>query len=162
MNDLTQPIRDLALVLSELGLKVVTVESCTGGWIGKSLTDFAGSSSWFAGGLITYSNESKQSLAGVPLELLVEFGAVSEQVAEAMARGALAHFDQAVSIAVTGIAGPDGGSSQKPVGTVCIASCVKGVVSSARYQFKGDRDQVRAQSVEMAVSQLLLALQSAE
>lgn len=136
-------------------LKVVTVESCTGGWIGKVLTDQAGSSQWFAGGLITYTNESKTRLANVSEDLLKRYGAVSIPVAEAMALGAHAHFDQCISVAVSGVAGPDGGTLEKPVGTVCVAVCLKGQLTSAQYMLNGSRDEVRSQTVNHAIKMLL-------
>ncbi|WP_196138049.1 CinA family protein [Aliikangiella sp. G2MR2-5] len=141
-------------------LRVVTVESCTGGWIGKALTDQAGSSNWFAGGLITYSNESKTRLAGVPAELIDQHGAVSLEVVEAMARGAHQHFDKVITVAVSGIAGPDGGSREKPVGTVCIATCVNDKVIAKQYLFEGNRNQVREQTVEKALEMVLSAIEN--
>ncbi|TQV84408.1 CinA family protein [Aliikangiella coralliicola] len=139
-------------------LKVATVESCTGGWIGKILTDQAGSSEWFAGGLITYTNESKSQLADVPTALLDKYGAVSVEVAEAMAAGAQKHFPDCVSVAVSGVAGPGGGSKDKPVGTVCIATSLNGVNNARRYQFDGDRNQVRRETVKQALQMVLDAL----
>jgi len=141
-------------------LKVATVESCTGGWIGKALTDQAGSSQWYAGGLVTYSNQSKQRLVNVPADLLDKYGAVSSQVAEAMALGAQQYFDHCVSVAVTGIAGPDGGSSAKPVGTVFIATGMQRAGAEQntdvkQYHFKGDREAVRRQTVEQALLMLM-------
>ncbi|MCW9017265.1 MAG: CinA family protein, partial [Kangiellaceae bacterium] len=124
-------------------IKVATVESCTGGWIGKTLTDQAGSSDWFAGGLITYTNESKTKLASVPEPLISQYGAVSPEVAEAMARGAEKYFDRCVTVAVTGVAGPGGGSEEKPVGTVCIATCLLGQTNAKQFHFNGDRESVR-------------------
>ena len=136
-------------------LKVATVESCTGGWIGKTLTDMAGSSEWFAGGLITYTNESKTQLADVPPEMIEKYGAVSLEVADAMARGAQKHFPGCISVAVTGIAGPDGGSDEKPVGTVCIATCLNGRANAKKYLFNGNRDQVRSSTVKQALAMVM-------
>lgn len=140
-------------------LKVATVESCTGGWIGKTLTDQAGSSDWFAGGLITYTNDSKHKLANVPLELIEKYGAVSLQVVEAMALGAHNYFEDCVSVAVSGVAGPGGGSEQKPVGTVCIATCLNQRTNAKCYHFDGDRNQVRRQTVKQALIMLMDALE---
>jgi nicotinamide-nucleotide amidase len=148
----------LADVLIEQKLKVVTVESCTGGQIGKALTDKAGSSAWFAGGLITYTNESKHQLAQVPMEHFDKYGAVSTQVVEAMAQGALNWFDGCISVAVSGIAGPTGGSDLKPVGTVCIAVCLKGKTISQQFLFDGNRKAIRKKTVKQALVILLNAL----
>ena len=136
-------------------LKVSTVESCTGGWIGKALTDQAGSSQWFAGGLITYTNESKTHLVAVSPDTLAKYGAVSLEVADAMARGAQQHFPGTVSVAVTGVAGPDGGSAEKPVGTVCIATFCKGKVNARKYQFTGNRDNIREATVRQALQMVM-------
>jgi nicotinamide-nucleotide amidase len=140
-------------------LKVSTVESCTGGWIGKTLTDQAGSSQWFDGGLITYSNESKTQLAAVPASLIAKYGAVSLEVADAMARGAQLHFPGTISVAVTGVAGPDGGSAEKPVGTVCIATCCKGKVNARKFHFDGNRDTIRDATVRQALQMVLEAIE---
>ncbi|TQV77157.1 CinA family protein [Aliikangiella marina] len=136
-------------------LKVATVESCTGGFIGKALTDQAGSSQWFAGGLITYTNESKTQLADVAPDLIEKYGAVSLEVADAMARGAQRHFPGCVSVAVTGVAGPDGGTPDKPVGTVCIATCLNGRVNAKKFLFEGNREQVRESTVDQALEMVL-------
>lgn len=136
-------------------LKVATVESCTGGWIGKALTDLAGSSDWFAGGLITYTNASKSALVEVPESVLEKYGAVSLEVADAMASGAQKHFPGCVTVAVTGIAGPGGGSDNKPVGTVCIATCLNGSVNARKFQFDGNRNDVRLATVEQALRMVL-------
>jgi len=139
-------------------LKVITVESCTGGGIGKTLTEQAGSSQWFAGGLITYTNESKQRLAKVPIELIEQHGAVSIHVAEAMSIGVHEYFDNCVSVAVTGIAGPDGGSKEKPVGTVCIATCYKRKTNVKKFCFNGNRASVREQTIKQALTMILNAI----
>lgn len=137
------------------GIKVITVESCTGGLISKTLTDLAGSSDWFEAGFITYSNQAKSSLVGVPSELIEKYGAVSEQVADAMARGALQKFPECISIAVTGVAGPGGGSETKPVGTVCIASAYQSNIKVRRFLFSGNRSEVRQQTVKEAIELML-------
>lgn len=140
-------------------IKVATVESCTGGWIGKTLTDQAGSSDWFAGGLITYTNESKTKLASVPEALINKYGAVSLEVAEAMAKGAEHYFEGCVTVAVSGVAGPGGGSDEKPVGTVCIATCLLGQTNAKKFHFTGDRESVRLQTVENALHMVLNAIE---
>lgn len=154
-----QLVSKLSVRLIFKQLKVVTIESCTGGGIGKVLTDQAGSSEWFAGGLITYTNESKTSLAKVPAELIERHGAVSLEVVEAMVKGANEYFDNTINVAVSGVAGPAGGSDEKPVGTVCIATLLKGKVRAKQYHFDGDRDAVRNQTIEQALNMLLYAIE---
>lgn len=136
------------------GLTLGTAESCTGGWIGKALTEVAGSSSVFMGGLITYSNQSKHELLGIPSEILEFYGAVSEPVASAMAAQArdMLHVDIAVS--VTGIAGPGGGSDEKPVGMVCFGIAQKGKRPTSLTKQFGDlgREHVREQTVLTALA----------
>jgi len=148
---------------SELGqrlrtrqLMLATAESCTGGWVSKVVTDIPGSSSWFDRGFVTYSNGAKQDMLGVSAAAISDHGAVSKEVALEMAQGALAHSSAGVAIAVTGIAGPDGGTEDKPVGTVCFAWALEGQEpSSQRVQFAGDRNEVRHQSVRLALERLL-------
>ncbi len=131
-------------------------ESCTGGWLAKLCTDIAGSSNWFDRGFVTYSNQAKQQMLAVADSMLSDFGAVSEQVALAMAEGVLSHSDADISIAITGIAGPGGGTAEKPVGTVCFAVATRAAHSCVfRQQFAGDRNAVRLQSVVFALQQLL-------
>ena len=148
-----------AAVAAELkvqGRKLVTAESCTGGWIAKLCTDLAGSSAWFERGLVTYSNEAKQDLLAVPVSRLHRFGAVSEEVAADMAGGAIRHSRADCAIAVTGIAGPDGGTPDKPVGTVCFGWALPdGVVETERRRFDGERDAVRRATVATALVGLL-------
>ena len=156
---MNQIVSKLSVRLIFKQLKVSTVESCTGGWIGKTLTDLSGSSDWFAGGLITYTNESKHQLADVPVELIEKHGAVSLEVAEAMAMGAQKHFAGTVSVAVSGVAGPGGGSEEKPVGTVCIATCISNKTNVRKFLFEGDRDSVRKQTVEQALEMVLDAVE---
>ena len=139
---------------------VVTAESCTGGWIGKVCTDLPGSSRWYLGGVISYANEAKTAVLGVDSALLHSHGAVSEQTVRAMALGALEHLGGELSVAVSGIAGPDGGTPEKPVGTVWIAwgrrlpgdACE---VSAACERLTGDRDEVRRWAVQRALAGLL-------
>jgi nicotinamide-nucleotide amidase len=145
--------------LLRAGLRVVTAESCTAGWIAKALTDTAGSSRWLDSGYVTYSNEAKRRALGVSARTLERFGAVSERTVQEMARGALRASGADVSIAVSGIAGPDGGTPEKPVGTVwfCLARR-RGrsvMVSTALEQFRGGRDAVRRKSVERALRIIL-------
>ncbi|TVQ94689.1 MAG: CinA family protein [Chromatiaceae bacterium] len=142
--------------LAAAGLALVTAESCTGGWISKVLTDIPGSSAWFERGFITYSNAAKLELLGVAAPTLANHGAVSEPVARAMAAGALAHSQAQVALAVTGIAGPSGGSADKPVGLVCFGWAWPGGAASATQQFAGDREQVRHQAVAVALQRLLV------
>lgn len=138
---------------------LATAESCTGGWIAKVATDLAGSSDWFGYGLVSYSNEAKQDLLDVPAATLVEHGAVSEATVRAMAEGALKRGDADVAVAVSGIAGPDGGSPDKPVGTVWFAWAVMGaggLRTTARVErFEGDREAVRRQTVAAALEEIL-------
>jgi nicotinamide-nucleotide amidase len=134
-------------------------ESCTGGFVSKVITDIVGSSEWFDRGFITYSNEAKQELLGVPSETITEHGAVSEQTARAMAAGAIRHSQAAITLAITGIAGPGGGRLDKPVGMVWFAWAMQdGMVASETQQFLGDRDAVRRQAVAHALQGVLKRL----
>jgi nicotinamide-nucleotide amidase len=139
-------------------LMLATAESCTGGLIAAACTDLAGSSDWFERGFVTYSNAAKSELLGVPPALVAQHGAVSEPVARAMAEGAVHHAHAQLSVAVTGVAGPGGGSADKPVGTVWFAWCVSGQTSAQRMRFDGDRAAVRAQTVQHALQGLLSRL----
>ena len=135
-------------------------ESCTGGWVAAVVTATAGSSDWFERGFVTYSNAAKQEMLGVPAATLAAHGAVSEETARAMAAGALAHSQAQIALAITGIAGPGGGSSSKPVGTVCFSWCSEGgAAASETRHFPGDREQVRRQALIHALSGLLLRLE---
>lgn len=140
---------------------MATAESCTGGWIAQSLTALAGSSAWFDCGFVTYSNQAKQRLLHVPADLLAPGGpgAVSEETVLAMTRGAIAHSEASVAVAVSGVAGPDGGSPEKPVGTVWIAWQVDDRADARCFQFAGDREAVRLATVEAALAGLLERLQ---
>ena len=148
-------VAELAERCEARGLRVVTAESCTGGWIAKVLTDRAGSSGWFDRGLVTYSNTAKQALLGVDAALIDDPGAVSREVAEAMARGALAHSGADLAVAVSGIAGPEGGSEDKPVGTVWFAWARGDELRSAVACFEGDREAVRRATVKLALRGLV-------
>lgn len=138
------------------GLRLATAESCTGGWVAQVVTATAGSSAWFERGFITYSNEAKRELLGVSEQTLASKGAVSEQTAAEMAQGALAASRADVALAITGIAGPGGGSASRPVGTVCFAWAVRGAPPvSHRALFDGDREAVRRASVIFALTRLI-------
>lgn len=140
------------------GWRLTTAESCTGGWIAETVTAIAGSSDWFDSGWVTYSNTAKMRQLDVPAALINAHGAVSEAVVAAMVRGALRHSDAQVAVAVSGIAGPTGGSPDKPVGTVCFAWGGPGAaVRTQTCRFSGDREQVRRQSVIHALEGLLQA-----
>lgn len=134
---------------------LATAESCTGGMIAAACTDLAGASDWFERGFVTYSNAAKTEMLGVPAALIEQEGAVSEAVARAMADGALAHSQAHVSLAVTGVAGPTGGSDAKPVGTVWFAWCVGGETHSEMQHFPGDRAAIRAATLRYALQRLL-------
>jgi nicotinamide-nucleotide amidase len=157
---MSETLDKLAVTLGRLlqarGAKLVTAESCTGGWVAKVVTDIPGSSEWFDRGFVTYSDASKQEMLGVSAASLAEHGAVSGQVAGEMVKGALASSGARVGVAVSGIAGPDGGSDDKPVGTVFFAWALSGAEPSVqRLQFAGDREEVRHQSVRVALERLL-------
>jgi nicotinamide-nucleotide amidase len=137
---------------------MVTAESCTGGLIAAACTDLAGSSDWFERGFVSYSNASKTEMLGVDAQLIGAFGAVSEAVARAMAEGALRHAPAQVCVAVTGVAGPGGGSPEKPVGTVWFAWCLPSGTSSEVQHFAGDRRAVRAATVQHALGRLVTLL----
>jgi nicotinamide-nucleotide amidase len=138
------------------GERLATAESCTGGWVGQCATAIAGSSRWFERGFVTYSNEAKIEMLGVGPETLAAHGAVSEATAAAMARGALRHSRADWALAVTGVAGPAGGSPGRPVGTVCFAwAGPQGRLETETRCFAGDRSAVRAQSVAHALQGLL-------
>ena len=137
-------------------MMLATAESCTGGWVGQVVTAVPGSSHWFDRGFITYTNNAKQQMLGVSTDLLARYGAVSEQTARAMAEGALERSDAQVSLAITGIAGPGGGTRDKPVGTVCFAWAMEDRdTQTKRLQFDGDRQAIRQQAVAEALSGLL-------
>lgn len=162
MNDI---IRSLA---SQLGRKllqrnymVATAESCTGGLVSAALTDISGSSAWFERGFVTYSNHAKVELLAIAPDLIETYGAVSEDVARAMAEGALLESRAQVAVSITGVAGPGGGTRDKPVGTVCFGwvELEQGAVSETMH-FGGDRAAVREQSVRHALGGLLLRIAS--
>lgn len=148
-------VRQLADALRSRGQMMATAESCTGGLIAGACTEISGSSDWFERGFVTYSNAAKTELLGVPAALIEAHGAVSEPVVRAMAAGALAHARAQWAVAVTGVAGPTGGSADKPVGTVWFGWATPQGVSSQRCQFDGDRAAVRRATVAHALSGLL-------
>jgi nicotinamide-nucleotide amidase len=152
----------LADLLVKKGWKLATAESCTGGMISAACTDLAGSSNWFERGFVTYSNEAKTESLGVDPALISAQGAVSEVVARAMAFGAIRHSHARVSVAVTGVAGPAGGSRSKPVGTVWFGFQVDGRLSSETRLFPGDRRAVRDATVRYALNRLLQLLENYE
>ena len=145
-------------MLRERGLWVATAESCTGGWLAKMLTDVPGSSRYFSFGWVTYGNDAKQSLLDVSPALLNQHGAVSEEVVTAMARSALRHSAADYALAISGIAGPDGGTPEKPVGTVCIALAKDEGTIARKFTFPGDRDFIRDRSAKMALTMLRFQL----
>ena len=162
-------VQQLSLKLLAKGLMLSSAESCTGGLIAAACTDLAGSSLWFERGFVSYSNASKVELLGVDPSLIAVHGAVSQEVARAMALGALSHSAAQVSLSVTGVAGPTGGSADKPVGCVWfgwgLAAGLRGdseatgpIITSERMDFAGTREEVRAQTVEHALSRLLQLL----
>jgi len=153
MNELVQRIAER---LAARGALLATAESCTGGWAAQALTALAGSSSWFERGFVTYSNAAKEEMLGVRAETLARHGAVSEEAAREMALGALSRSRASVAFAITGIAGPSGGSAAKPVGTICLAWALKGgAPRSETRHFAGDREAVRRQAVERALAGVL-------
>jgi len=150
---------EVGAALKARGFALATAESCTGGWIGAAVTAVPGSSEWFECGFITYTNVAKHEMLGVGKNVLREFGAVSEQTVAAMVAGALAHSHAQVAVAVSGVAGPTGGTPAKPVGTVCIAWGLRSGQAVAETRlFAGDREAVRRQSVECALAGVLALL----
>jgi nicotinamide-nucleotide amidase len=151
-TELQQLAQQVGEQLSRLNKQLATAESCTGGWVSKAITDIEGSSQWFDCALVTYSNRAKQDLLGVPKQTLEDFAAVSEQTVKAMVLGLLDRCNANIGVAISGVAGPGGGSDEKPVGTVWMAWAIPGeVVECVRFSFDGDRDQVRYQAVMEAL-----------
>lgn len=136
-------------------LLLSVAESCTGGGICQALTEIAGSSEWFDCGFVPYSNSSKTEMLSISAALIAQHGAVSEEIAAAMAEGALATSEAHVSLSTTGIAGPGGAVPGKPVGTICFGWCVAGITHTERKVFSGDRNSVREQTIEHALNKLL-------
>ncbi|MCB1935538.1 MAG: CinA family protein [Nitrosomonas sp.] len=143
------------------GLYLVSAESCTGGWLGQAITTIAGSSEWYDRGFITYSNLSKNEMLQVSFSTLNQYGAVSVEVAQEMALGALKNSHAQISVAITGIAGPGGGSDTKPVGTVCFAWTLKNELTNRKqFLFEGNREAVRQQAVKIALLGILELLEN--
>lgn len=159
MHEIDHVVEQLAVALLNKGWSMATAESCTGGWVAKCCTDLAGSSAWFDRGFITYCNDAKVDMLDVESSVLQQHGAVSEIVARQMAEGARRSAGVAAALAVTGIAGPDGGSREKPVGMVWFAWAVSGqkTTSECRH-FDGDRESVRQKSVLHVLQGLLLRI----
>ena len=165
-SSITPLIQQLAQTMLAKGFKIALAESCTGGLLAAYLTSLAGSSDWFERGFITYSNQAKEECIGVPKELIERYGAVSEEVAKAMAEGALNHSLAQISVAITGIAGPGGGSSNKPIGMVCFAWGLRvddQIQTRAQTKhFSGDRQRIREQACVYAIELLLAQLTAGE
>ena len=155
MDDLARRVGER---LAASGQLLATAESCTGGWVAQAITAIAGSSDWFDRGFVTYSNEAKQEMLGVRAETLKRHGAVSEETAREMAQGALSRSKATLALAVTGIAGPAGGTPAKPVGTVCFAWASRQSTRAETLRFAGDRESVRQQSVIHALEGVLKTL----
>ena len=153
-RDLEKLAQKLGRALEKRGWRLATAESCTGGWIGKAVTDVAGSSQWFSGGIVAYSNAAKVGLLGVSGDVLAAHGAVSEETVCAMAEGARGRFAADIAVAVSGIAGPGGGTADKPVGTVHFAWAEPSGVTAARRIFAGSRETVRRLTVALALERL--------
>lgn len=154
-----QQLEAIATLLKKKQWQLVTAESCTGGLVAGHITELAGSSLWFERGFVTYSNLAKEQMLGVPNALITRFGAVSEEVAQAMAVGALVHSAGHIAVSVTGIAGPDGGSVDKPVGTVCFGWAAQGCEPyTLKVHFNGNRQAVRLAACRQALDGLLAFL----
>jgi nicotinamide-nucleotide amidase len=153
-------VQQLATQLLARGWMLATAESCTGGLIAGACTDLAGSSAWLERGFVSYSNAAKSQMLGVDTAVIAQHGAVSEPVARAMAQGALQHAQAQVALAVTGVAGPGGGSAEKPVGTVWFGWAFDGRVLSEVQHFAGDRAAVRQATVQHSLQRLLELLQT--
>ncbi|MBB1634220.1 MULTISPECIES: CinA family protein [Cupriavidus] len=145
----------VGISLNEKSLLLATAESCTGGLVAAAITDVSGSSGWFERGFVTYSNEAKSTMLGVPAKLIRDHGAVSEEVARAMAEGALLNSRAQVALSITGVAGPTGGTPEKPVGMVCFGWSNRITTNVETQRFRGDRQQIRRQAAEYAIRGLL-------
>lgn len=155
-SELLELATELGGKLAARGWMLATAESCTGGWVSMLLTSLPGSSAWFERGYVTYSNASKVELLGVPSTLLDAVGAVAEDTAQAMARGALQHSHAQAALAITGIAGPGGGTPQKPVGLVCYGwALADGTVMTSTCRLDGDREEIRSRAVAAALRGLI-------
>jgi nicotinamide-nucleotide amidase len=156
MDDLSDIAAQLGEALQKQGLMLALAESCTGGMVSQAVTSVAGSSSWFDCGFVTYSNDAKVKMLGVSDKTLSQFGAVSEQTAIEMVQGALHHSHATIAGSITGIAGPDGGSDEKPVGTVCFAWSIKNkcLVNTTKH-LQGSRQEIREQATKVLLNGLL-------
>jgi nicotinamide-nucleotide amidase len=155
MEDLAKRVGER---LAASGQVLAIAESCTGGWVAQAVTAIAGSSDWFDRGFVTYSNDAKREMLGVRADTLARYGAVSEHTAREMAQGALARSKATVALAVTGVAGPGGGSAEKPVGMVCFAWAGRQTIRTETIHFSGDRESVRRKSVIHALEGVLKGL----
>lgn len=161
----TDIVSTLAEILQSRNWKMAAAESCTGGLVCANLTEIVGSSNWFERGYITYSNEAKMECLGVPKKLLDTYGAVSEEVAKAMAEGAQINSGVNVAVSITGIAGPSGGSADKPVGMVCFGWAIRNEIGDKQLltktmRFTGNRQQVRQQACDYALNELVKLLEN--
>ena len=155
--DLEKMVAALGQSLRSRRCRMATAESCTGGLVACTLTDVAGSSEWFEGGVVAYDNRVKMRLLGVPEEILVRHGAVSQACVESMVQGVCTLMDVPVGLAISGIAGPGGGTPDKPVGTVWVAWQSAGRVWSREFSFDGSRREIKMQSMRAAIAELALA-----
>ena len=152
---MTDMLKKVSKKLHQKNLFLVSAESCTGGWLAKQITDLPGSSAIFDRGFVTYSNDSKQQMLGVQKNTIEGFGAVSENVVKEMASGALEHSNADIAIAISGVAGPDGGTEEKPVGMVCFGMMERGKKALATTKvFNGNRDQIRSLAVDFALHEI--------
>lgn len=155
-EELNQLARELRDKLNAHDWMLATAESCTGGWVGQLVTAVSGSSNWYERGFITYANEAKIEMLGVPPATLALYGAVSEETARAMAAGALTHSHAQAALAISGIAGPDGGTLEKPVGLVCYGwALADGTLMSSTCRLGGNRDEIRSRAVAAALRGLI-------
>lgn len=157
---MTDNLQKVSKILHQRNLSLVSAESCTGGWLAKQITDLSGSSEIFDRGFVTYSNDAKHEMLGVLETTLDNFGAVSEEVVNEMVAGALAHSKADIAVAISGVAGPDGGTEEKPVGMVCFAWMLRdNNAKTATYYFDGNRDSVRKQAVDLALEGVINAIE---
>ncbi len=156
LEELAEKIGDSLLSRSEM---LVTAESCTGGWVSMLVTSIAGSSTWFDRGFVSYSNEAKQEMLAIDKQVIEIHGAVSEETARSMVQGAVENSHAQTGLSVTGIAGPSGGSDEKPVGTVCFGWLLNGQCATETCHFSGDREQIREQSVRYVLTGMLARLE---
>lgn len=160
MDKLNSLAETLGATLKARGFVLALAESCTGGMVAQAITSVAGSSAWFDRGFITYSNQAKIEMLGVSNQTLIQYGAVSEQIAAEMAQGAMKFSLAHISTSITGIAGPDGGTADKPIGTVCFGFALKNNVKTSTQHFVGKRESVRQQASIYAINQLIALIQT--